>query len=580
MGHLRLGEILVRQGLITEKQLQEALEAQKREKGRIGEVLVKLGLISEESIAQAIAAQIHVPYYSSKQSDLLKPQRDQDLEKIVSLDFAKKNCVLPLSRHLNSLTCVVADPLDLLLLDNLKRIAGCEIKLVISTSTAIQAAINEFYFRQGAEGGSSLLSQAVESSYAQVKEESLTSSSREEKHIDTAELSIDKLVTQAEAAPVIKLVDLIIRQAIDEGASDIHIEPFENKIMLRYRIDGKLYNIPPPAPHLHLPIVSRIKILATLDIAEKRLPQDGAIMARLEDRNVDIRISTVPTLWGEKVVMRILDKGSTPLALSNLGFDAKQIELLRKVLANPYGLFFVTGPTGSGKSTTLYSAVNEIIDPSKNILTAEDPVEYKIEGINQVAIHPEIGLTFATVLRAFLRQDPDIIMVGEIRDLETATICVRAALTGHFVLSTLHTNDAVSAIVRLIDIGIPHYLLAPSLVMVTGQRLARRLCPKCKEAYEPVPAQHGGIEFKNGLIYRASGCEACKGSGYKGRLVVAEVMPVDDAIRTLITQNASHRTIKDMARKNGMVTIFESGLRLVEDGVTSYDEICRISVDS
>lgn len=579
MGHLKLGEILIRQGLVTEKQLQEAIEAQKKERGRIGEILVKLGVITEEHMAEALGTQMGIPYYSSKNLDLLKPQPDQDLEKLIPADFANKNCVLPLSHHLNSLTCAVHDPLDLLLLDNLKRVAGCEINLVIATPTAIQGAINEFYFKQGqgSDGTPSMLDRAVERSYTNIQGGDLVSSPKEG---GAAELSIDKLIAKAEEAPVIKLVDLIIRQAIDEKASDIHIEPFENKIMLRYRIDGRLYNIPPPAPHLHLPIISRIKILAKLDIAEKRLPQDGAIMAKLENRTVDIRVSTIPTVWGEKVVMRILDKGTVPLELAGLGFDTRQIELLRKALAAPYGLFFVTGPTGSGKSTTLYAAVNETIDPSKNIVTVEDPVEYKIEGINQVAIKPEIGLTFAAALRAFLRQDPDVIMVGEIRDQETATICVRAALTGHFVLSTLHTNDAASAITRLIDIGVPHYLLTPSLIMIMGQRLARRLCQRCKEPYEPVLDQHGGIKFKSDLIYRASGCEACKGSGYKGRMVVAEVMLVDDAIRALISRGANHAEIKDMARKNGMTTIFESGIRLVEKGFTSYDEVCRISVDT
>lgn len=580
MRHLKLGEILVKQGLITEKQLHDAIEVQKKDKGRIGEVLIKLGIITEENMTAALGAQLGIPYYSSQSPELLKPQTDQDLEKLIPVDFAKKNCVLGLSRHMNSLTCAVYDPLDLLLLDNLKRITGCELNLVIAPQTAIQTAINDFYFKLGkADGGASMLDAAVEKSYLPITGEDLAGPVKEGA-ADTAELSLDKLIAKAGEAPVIKLVDLIIRQAIDERASDIHIEPFENKIALRYRIDGKLYNIPPPAPHLHLPIVSRIKILAKLDIAEKRLPQDGAIVAKMETRSVDLRVSTIPTVWGEKVVMRILDKGAIPLELAGLGFDARQIDQLRKALSMPYGLFFVTGPTGSGKSTTLYAAVNETIDPTKNILTVEDPVEYKIEGINQVPVKPEIGLTFATALKAFLRQDPDVIMVGEIRDLETASICVRAALTGHFVLSTLHTNDAASAVTRLVDIGIPQYLLTPSMVMVMGQRLARRLCQKCKEPYEPNPAQHGGITFKTDLIYKPGGCEACKGSGYKGRIVVAEVMPIDDTLRALISKSASHAEIKDAARKNGMATIFESGIRLVEKGFTSYEEICRISVDA
>lgn len=581
MNHLKLGDILKRQGLITEQQIAQAVDVQKKEKGRIGEILIKLNMISEENMLAALGTQLGYAYYTEKNADLFKPQTDKELEKLVPFDFAKKNCVLPISRHGRSMMCAINDPLDLLLVDNLRQISGCEINIILAPKNVIQNAVIEFYTKNlGGDTRTSMLSEAVESSYAFNKESEAPVSDTKEKGTDTAELSLDKLIAKAGEAPVIKLVDLIIRQAIDERASDIHIEPFENNIALRYRIDGKLYNIPPPAPHLHLAIVSRIKILAKLDIAEKRLPQDGAITAKLENRAVDLRVSTIPTVWGEKAVMRILDKGAIPLELAGLGFDSRQIEVLRKALGAPYGLFFVTGPTGSGKSTTLYAAVNETIDPTKNVVTVEDPVEYKIEGINQVAVKPEIGLTFAVALKAFLRQDPDVIMVGEIRDLETASICVRAALTGHFVLSTLHTNDAASAITRLVDIGIPHYLLTPSLIMIMGQRLARRLCQKCKEPYEPVSGQHGGIEFKTDLIYRPVGCEACKGSGFKGRVVVAEVMLIDNDIRTLISKGATHAEIKDAARRNGMSTIFESGLRLIEKGFTSYDEVCRISVDA
>ena len=577
MEHLKLGEILIEQGLITADQLKEAINHQKTEKGRIGEILIKLNIITEEDITLALGSQLGIQYYTSKNIDSLKPQKDQGLEKIVSADFAQKNNVLPLSKNLNVLTCAVHDPLDLLLLDNLKRATGHEINLVIAPQTAIQKAINVFYFQASSgEIKSSMLSDEVERSYEKKKDGvKIVPAAVSE----TTELSLDKLIAKAEEAPVIKLVDLIIRQAIDERASDIHIEPFENKIHLRYRIDGHLYSLPPPAPHLHLPIVSRIKILSKLDIAEKRLPQDGAMSAKLENRTVDLRVSTIPTVWGEKVVLRILDKSTIPLELSKLGFNPQQIDALRKALAAPYGLFFITGPTGSGKSTSLYAAVNETIDSTKNLLTVEDPVEYKIDGINQVRVRSEIGLTFAVTLKAFLRQDPDVIMVGETRDLETASICVRAALTGHLVLSTLHTNDAASAITRLVDIGIPSYLLTPSLVAIMSQRLARCLCPKCKEAYEPTPDQHGGIEFKSDLIYRAKGCEECKDTGYKGRAIVAEVLVVDDEIRALISKSATAGEIQDCARKNGMSTLFDSGIKLVNEGITSFDEVCRISVD-
>ncbi len=401
MKHLKLGEILIKQGLITENQLNNAIEHQKTEKGRIGEILIKFGVITEENMAVALGSQLGIPYYTSDNIEMMMPQPDQDLEKLVPADFAKKNSVLPLSKHLNSLTCAVPDPLDLLLLDNLRRMTGHEINLVVAPQSAITKAIESFYFQDEGQDSAkpTMLSDAVQKSY-QKKDDLFKAVPR--KVQEATELSLDKLIAKAEEAPVIKLVDLIIRQAIDERASDIHIEPFENKLNLRYRIDGHLYSLPPPAPHLLLPIVSRIKILAKLDIAEKRLPQDGAISAKLEDRSVDLRVSTVPTVWGEKVVMRILDKGAVPLELASLGFEQKQVDTLRKILSLPYGLFFVTGPTGSGKSTTLYSAVRETIDPTKNILTVEEPVEFKIDGINQVSVKPDIGLTFATTLKSVL----------------------------------------------------------------------------------------------------------------------------------------------------------------------------------
>ena len=586
MSHLRLGELLIKEGLITEKQLQAAIDHQKTENIRIGEILVNLGFITEEMMISSLGTQLGIPYYSSENTELLKPQEDQGLDQIIPSDFAKNNHVLPLSKNMSSLTCAVNDPLDLLILDNLRRISGCEINLVIATKAALTSAINDFYYIDSSSSNTgdrqdSMLNQAVESSYIKtIEDEEEAALAPTPSHQNaSAELSLDKLIEKAGEAPVIKLVDLIIRQAIDERASDIHIEPFQEKINLRYRIDGNLYDIPPPAPHLHLPMVSRIKILSKLDIAEKRLPQDGAISAKLEDRNVDLRVSTIPTVWGEKVVMRILDKAAVPLDLTKLGFSAKQIDTLKKAILAPYGLFYITGPTGSGKSTTLYAAVNETIDPTKNILTVEDPVEYKIEGINQVAVKPDIGLTFATALKAFLRQDPDVIMVGETRDLETASICVRAALTGHFVLSTLHTNDAASAITRLIDIGVQNYLLTPSLTAILAQRLARKLCQNCKEPYEPTPSQHGGIDFNSDLIFRPKGCDQCKNLGYKGRLVVAEVLVVSETIKALISESASYMEIKDAARKEGMLTIFESGVRLVDEGLTSFEEVCRVSVD-
>ena len=573
MAHLKLGEILIKQGLISDNQLKEAIKAQKREQGRIGEVLIKLGILTEEDIVAALGEQLGLPYATPK-NNLLRPNSNQGLDKIVPYDFAKANLVLPISKENNVLTCAVDDPLDLLKLDNLKMIVGqsIELKIILAARADLIAAIQDFYTLARSQVFITPLAPAAAEKPEPVSRASEPSHSKTEKSPN-----IEELIEKAEEAPVIKLVDLIIRQAIEQRASDIHIEPFKDKVCLRYRIDGALYLIPPPSKTLMLAIVSRLKILAKLDIAEKRLPQDGAINVKFEERFVDLRISTVPTVWGEKVVMRILDKAAVPLELSHLGLHEIQLDKMRKALSRPYGLFFVTGPTGSGKSTTLYSALSEVIDPKKNILTAEDPVEFKIDSINQVAIRADIGLTFATVLRAFLRQDPDVIMVGEVRDLETAQICVRAALTGHFVLSTLHTNDAASAITRLIDIGIEPYLLTPSLCMIVAQRLARRLCSKCKEPFEPNADLLGGIKVKSDLIYKAVGCDECNHTGYRGRIIITEAMHIDDTIRELISKRAGYMEIESAARKNDMDTLFEDGVKKVEAGITSLDEILSVT---
>jgi type II secretory ATPase GspE/PulE/Tfp pilus assembly ATPase PilB-like protein len=416
------------------------------------------------------------------------------------------------------------------------------------------------------------LRDAVESSY------DINITTQESSDDSVQELSLDKLIARAEEAPVVKMVDLIIRQAIEEGASDIHIEPFKEKTSLRYRIDGRLCEIPPPAKHLHLPIVSRVKILAKMDIAEKRLPQDGSILVRINDRPIDIRVSVIPTIHGEKAVMRILDRGNKVLDLNSFGFDAKQMEHVRKAINQPYGLVFITGPTGSGKSTTLYAILNEIKNSTKNIVTVEDPVEYKIDGINQVQIKPEVGLTFAAALRSFLRQDPDIMMVGEVRDLETAQICMRSALTGHLILTTLHTNDAPSAASRLMDIGVEPYMLAPSLLLVIAQRLIRKLCPECKEAYEPTAEQLKGAHIKADLIYRHKGCAKCNNMGYRGRTNICEVMPCTIEIQDLINQRATYQKIREVARAMGMQTLYESGIKKVEAGITSLEEVFSVTL--
>jgi type IV pilus assembly protein PilB len=565
--YLKLGELLIKEGLITPADLDKAISFQRKEGGRLGEVLSKLGIVTEEQIVRVVGKQLGIPYYGWG-TGMLKPATDQKLENFIPHEFSVKNFVLPLSHTLKSLTVAMADPLDLILIDNLRKLTGCEINPVIATKSDILKALDEFY------GKSSMLKSAVNASYdkSAADETAPVLESLEE------ELSLDKLVARAEEAPVVKLVDLIIRQAINERASDIHIEPFKDRISLRYRIDGKLYEIPPPAKHLNLALVSRVKILARLDIAEKRLPQDGAITVKIDERVIDLRVSTVPTIWGEKAVLRILDKGSTLLSLNQMGYEAKQLEDIRKAIVTPYGLVFITGPTGSGKSTSLYAMLNEIKSPSRNIVTVEDPVEFKLDGVNQVQVKPDIGLTFAAALRSFLRQDPDVMLVGEVRDLETAEICLRSALTGHLVLSTLHTNDAPSAINRLIDLGIEPYLIAPSLILVVAQRLMRKLCPDCKEAYEPTPEELGSIKIKSDLLFRPKGCSKCNQIGYRGRVAIGEVLLINEPIRELINQRASFLKIRDVAVKGGMQTLFDSAIRKVEAGVTSFEEALSITI--
>ncbi|MBU1998308.1 MAG: ATPase, T2SS/T4P/T4SS family [Candidatus Omnitrophota bacterium] len=566
--YLRLGEILVKEKILTERQLAEAIAYQKKEGGRLGEVIIKLGLVNEEELIKVLGMQLGIPYLSLG-TGMLKPATDQGLETLVPYEFAIKNLVFPLSRNMRSLTIAMVDPLDLILIDNLKKITACEINPVITTRSDITMAIESFY------GKSAMFKEAVNASY-QIDSRDI---SFEDLGGLDEELSLDKLVASAEEAPVIKLVDLIIQQAIGERASDIHIEPLREKISIRYRIDGKLCEVSPPAKQLYLAIISRIKILAKLDIAEKRLPQDGAFIVRLDDRVIDLRVSTIPTIHGEKVVLRILDKSQVVLNLNQMGFEAQQIEQLRHAITLPFGLVLVTGPTGSGKTTTLYAMLSEINTPDKNIITVEDPVEYKMDGVNQVQVKPEIGLTFASALRSFLRQDPNVMLVGEIRDLETAEICIRSALTGHLVLSTLHTNDAASAIIRLVDIGIESYLLTPSLICVIAQRLVRKLCPSCKEAYEPNSQQLGELKLKSDLIYKLKGCSKCNSTGYLGRICISEIIIATQQIKELIGQKASSLKIKDAARLLGMKSLRDSAIQKVEEGVTSLEEAISVTLE-
>ncbi|NQT75971.1 MAG: type II secretion system ATPase GspE [Candidatus Omnitrophica bacterium] len=555
----KLGQILLNEKIITDEELQKAIEVQRKEKTKLGDTLVNLGLASEKDIVVALAKQLSIPYVSYSKG-LLKPAEGQELSKLVPEEYARRHMLIPISKHLNSLTVAFVDPLDLISIDNLRHMTGCEINPIIATKTDIQRAVTEFY------GKEDLLKDAISDSYENEE-------FKIEKASEKEDLSLDELIMRAEEAPIVKLVDLLLMQAIKDRVSDIHIEPFRNKINIRYRIDGVLYEIPPPARHLLPAIVSRVKILSNLDIAEKRLPQDGAFLVKVEKRGIDIRVSVVPTIYGEKVVMRILDKSATPLDLEQLGFEPQELENFRKAIVSPHGLILVTGPTGSGKTTTLYAALSEIKSPRKNICTVEDPVEYKLEGINQVQIKPAIGLTFAAALRSFLRQDPDIIMVGEVRDLETAQICIRSSLTGHLVLSTLHTNDAPSAISRIIDIGIEPYLISSSLILVGAQRLVRKLCPECKEAYEVPPKLVNDFKMKQELLYKPKGCDYCSHTGYRGRVAIYEIILVNDRLRELISKAAGLGEIKKAVRELELKTLMDSGIKKVEEGITSIEEV-------
>jgi type IV pilus assembly protein PilB len=557
---LKLGEILINEGFINKSQLDEALRFQKLSGRTLGDILVDRGFVKESDLYNIIAKQLDIPFVSLKDGSL-KPSQEDNLDKLIPQSFARSQMILPLSKHLGSLTVALSNPLDLLAIDNLKKITGCDINPVIATKSDIRDAIAKFY------GSKDMLEEIVDRSYEIT--DSIIGDFKPYVNVD----SLEDVVARAEDAPVIKLVNLILIQAVKERASDIHIEPFREKINVRFRIDGILHRIAPPSQHLLPALISRIKILSKMDISEKRLPQDGGFTVKIEDRPIDLRVSVVPTIYGEKAVMRILDKGAVSFELDDLGFSQKDLENFKACISKPYGLILITGPTGSGKSTTLYSALNYIMTPRKNIITIEDPVEYQLSGINQVQVKPQIGLTFAEGLRSFLRQDPDIMMVGEIRDLETAEICIRASLTGHLVLSTLHTNDAPSAVTRLIDIGLEPYLVMSSLLLIMAQRLVRRLCPKCKlPAKMPDDiAAHYNIQKRD--IFKAKGCEFCRNTGYTGRVAIHELLLMDQNIKQIIVKNGNSEDIKNQGKKTGMRTLLEDGLDKVQEGITSIEEV-------
>jgi type IV pilus assembly protein PilB len=556
----RLGEILLREGLVTREQLAQALAEQKNSKHRLGYVLVKLGLVQELEITKVLARQYRMPAV-----DLTRFEVDPKIIKLVPAEMATKSVVLPLKREGRTLTVAMADPTDLGLLEDLKFITRFDLFPVIAGEYTLRNLIEKHYEASD---------QQLQSILKDMEETG--------EDVEVVEEEEDETVTQAQIddAPVVKLINGLLTDAVRRGASDIHIEPFEHEIRVRYRIDGALLEIMRPPLKMKAALTSRVKILSQLNIAERRVPQDGRLKLKMGSRVIDFRVSTLPVLFGEKIVLRILDKGNLTLDLTKFGFEEKAEKDLMKAILNPYGMVLVTGPTGSGKTTTLYSALSRINTPEVNIMTAEDPVEYNLMGINQVLVRTEIGLSFAAALKAFLRQDPNIIMIGEIRDLETGGIAIKAALTGHLVLSTLHTNDAPSTITRMIDMGIEAFNVASAVNLVAAQRLIRRICKDCKgeHQYKDEELKALGtdlVKLKQLKFMKGSGCDTCSGTGYKGRAGLYEVMALSPELRRMILRGSSVVEIRDQAVSEGMLTLRMDGMKKIERGVTTLEEVVK-----
>ena len=565
----RLGDLLVREGLINQEQLQRALTEQKGTNEKLGSILIRHSVITEDQLVAFLSKQYGIPSITLSQLDI-----DADVLKLVPAQIAKKYEVLPIKRTGNSLTLAMADPTNVFAVDDVGFMTNLQVIPVVAAQGAIRKALDRLYETQGsgmAEVISEMEGTAGDVEVVEGDEESW------------AKADIFELKESADEAPVVRLVNMILVDAIRRGASDIHLEPYEKVFRVRFRVDGVLHEIMTPPKRLETALTSRVKIMSTMDIAERRLPQDGRIKLRYNQREIDFRVSTLPTIFGEKTVLRILDKESLQLDLAMLGFDAWSLEQFNKAIHQPYGMILITGPTGSGKTTTLYSAIHTINSPDVNIMTAEDPVEYNLKGVNQVQINEGIGRTFGAALRSFLRQDPDVILVGETRDLETAQIGIRAALTGHLVLSTLHTNDCPGTVARLLDMGIPPFLVSSALTLILAQRLGRKICKDCKQPYEAdeeslvpyghVPQGLGKVQF-----YKGKGCHTCSFTGMKGRVAVYEVMPIGDELRELILRNAPTAEILQLALAQGMKTLRQNALQKVIDGVTTLEEVLRVTL--
>ena len=553
-----IGNVLVSSGIITKEQLKKALEEQKRTGERLLDVLKRLGVIDEETLAKIIAKQWGYPYI-----DLSTVEIDKETVHLISEEIARRFEVIPFGRtEEGEIMVAISDPTNIFAIDFLRNYLK-NVKIYVASKESIIGNIEKYYSME------KTVKEAVMEMTGGVEVET-----EEEK----TELSIDEARSLAETAPIIRLMNQIITEAIVSRASDIHIEPQKRSVRVRYRIDGVLNDAMSLPKNIQPGLVSRVKIMANLDIAERRRPQDGRINLKFRGREIDLRVSVLPAIFGEKVVMRILDKEKSLIPLEKLGFSEESLTIFKSLITQPYGMILITGPTGSGKSTTLYAVLRILNSPKVNILTAEDPVEYQLDGITQLQVNPKIGLTFANALRSFLRQDPDIILVGEIRDRETAQIAMEAALTGHLVFSTLHTNDSFSAPTRLIDMGIEPYLIASALIGVTAQRLVRKICNNCKTEVKPSRyiLEQLGIEDENTVFYKGKGCPICNNTGYKGRIAVQEVLKIDDNIRDMILKRASSTEIKEYAVKNGTKTLLHDALDKARKGITSLEEVLRV----
>src|SRR5213082_1213082 len=567
----RLGDLLVKEKVITQEQLTQATKVQKETNCRLGSALVKLGFLTDEDVTNFLSRQYGVPAINLSYFEI-----DPTVVKLIPFETAKRYQILPLSRVGASLTIAMVDPTNVFAMDDIKFMTGFNIEPVVASEAAIMEGIDKAYNTAAPEEDLEKVMASMSEDEADV-----------ELQAEEEDVGLAALEKSADEAPIVKLVNIILTEAVKRGASDIHVEPYEKELRVRFRIDGMLQPIMSPPMKLKDAITSRIKIMAKLDISEKRLPQDGRIMLKMQfggkKKQLDYRVSTLPTLWGEKVVMRLLDKENLRLDMTKLGFEAESLVKFEKAILKPYGMVLVTGPTGSGKTNTLYSSISRLNQPDTNIMTAEDPVEFQLQGVNQVQMKEQIGLNFAAALRAFLRQDPNIILVGEIRDFETAEIAIKAALTGHLVLSTLHTNGAPETITRLMNMGIEPFLVATSVHLICAQRLVRRICKECAEVVE-VPYQtlleegYTPEEAKTVKIQKGRGCSVCNNTGYKGRTGLYEVMEVDEEIRELVLVGASAVELKKKAIERGMITLRRSGLIKVAQGHTTLEEVARETI--